>query len=65
MLDYESLKAMAKSIGRPIKDLLALSPVNDPFYAGVGRRGEARNGLPPSGPIMARSAPICGGCITG
>src|SRR5262245_6828681 len=38
MLDYESLKVMAKSIGRPITDLLALAPVNDPFYAGVGAR---------------------------
>jgi hypothetical protein len=38
MLDYESLKTMAKRIGRPVKHLLALSPVNDPFYAGVGAR---------------------------
>src|SRR6266511_1640238 len=38
MLDYESLKAMAKGIGRPVKNLLALAPVNDPFYAGVGFR---------------------------
>jgi hypothetical protein len=38
MLDYDSLKAMAKTIGRPIKDLLALAPINDPFYAGVGAR---------------------------
>jgi hypothetical protein len=41
MLDYESLKAMARSIGRPIKDLLALAPANDPFYAGVGGRRRA------------------------
>jgi hypothetical protein len=41
MLDYESLKAMAKSIGRPIKVLLALAPCNDPFYAGVGSRRQA------------------------
>jgi hypothetical protein len=41
MLDYESLKAVAKSIGRPVKDLLALSPANDPFYAGIGARGKA------------------------
>jgi hypothetical protein len=38
MLDYGSLKAMAKSIGRPVKNLLALAPINDPFYAGVGAR---------------------------
>jgi hypothetical protein len=38
MLEFESLKAMAKSIGRPIRNLLALAPVNDPFYAGVGHR---------------------------
>ena len=41
MLDYESIKMMAKTIGRPVKDLLALSQVNDPFYAGVGYRGQA------------------------
>jgi hypothetical protein len=38
MLDYDSLKAMGRSIGRPVKDLLALAPNNDPFYAGVGAR---------------------------
>jgi hypothetical protein len=38
MLDYDSLKATARSIGRPVKDLLALAPNNDPFYAGVGFR---------------------------
>jgi hypothetical protein len=41
MLDYESLKAMAISIRRPVKDLLALAPANDPFYAGTGARGKA------------------------
>jgi hypothetical protein len=41
MLDYDSIKALAKSIGRSVKDLLALSPANDPFYAGLGARGEA------------------------
>ena len=41
MLDYDSIKAMAKAIKRPVKQLLALSPGNDPFYAGVGHRGEA------------------------
>ena len=29
---------MAKSIGRSVTDLLALSPMNDPFYAGAGAR---------------------------
>src|SRR6516164_4130919 len=38
MFDYDSLKAMGRSIGRPVKDLLALASVNDPFYAGVGAR---------------------------
>ena len=38
MLDYKSLKAMAKNIGRPDKNLLALSLTNDPFYAGVSAR---------------------------
>jgi hypothetical protein len=41
MLDYESLKTMARNIGRPIRDLLALAPCNDPFYAGVGFRRQA------------------------
>src|SRR5258707_10104156 len=38
MLDYEAIKAMAKGIGRPLKDLLALASTNDPFYAGVASR---------------------------
>jgi hypothetical protein len=41
MLDYESIKEMAKRIGRPITDLLALSPNNDPFYGSAGRRRNA------------------------
>ena len=41
MLDYDSIKEMAKAIGRPVKELLALSYVNDPFYAGVGHRAES------------------------
>jgi len=41
MLDYESIKSMAKRIGRPVKELLALAQVNDSFYAGVGHRGQA------------------------
>src|SRR5262249_36011383 len=32
---------LAKSMKRSVKDLLALSQVNDPFYAGVGARGDA------------------------
>ena len=41
MLDYDSLKAMAKAIGRPVTDLLALSPSADPFYIGDGARRQA------------------------
>ena len=41
MIDYRALKQMAKAIGRPVKDVLALAPGNDPYYAGVGRRGQA------------------------
>ena len=38
MFDYNSLKALANRIGKPVKNLLALSPHNDPFYAGVDAR---------------------------
>src|SRR5271165_1636770 len=38
MLDYDSIKEMAKKVGRPVKDFLALATINDPFYAGVGKR---------------------------
>lgn len=41
MLDYQTIKQTARAIGRPVKDLIALAPVNDPFYAGVGHRGKA------------------------
>jgi hypothetical protein len=41
MLDHPSLKAMAKRIGRPVTDLLALAPQNDPFYAGSGARARS------------------------
>jgi hypothetical protein len=41
MLDFDEIKALAKTIKRPVSQLLALAPVNDPFYAGVGHRGEA------------------------
>ena len=38
MLDYNSIKDIAKQIGRPAKDLVALAVVNDPFYAAVPHR---------------------------
>ena len=42
MLDYDSIKGLAKQIGRSTKDLVALAVQNDPFYAGVpGRQREA------------------------
>lgn len=41
MFDYDSIKAMAKIVRRPVTDLLALSQQNDPFYAGVGSRRRA------------------------
>ncbi len=42
MLDYTSIKHLAKQIGRSTKDLIALASQNDPFYAGVpGRQREA------------------------
>ena len=31
-IDYESLKLMARQVGRSVKDLIALSCGNDPFY---------------------------------
>jgi hypothetical protein len=41
MFDYQSIKELAKASGRPVKDLIALSQVNDPFYAGVAHRAQA------------------------
>jgi len=42
MLDYNSIKGLAKQIGRSTKELVALAVQNDPFYAGVpGRQREA------------------------
>ncbi len=38
MLDYASIKGLAKQIGRPTEDLVALAPANDPFYVGVPGR---------------------------
>ena len=33
-MDYESIKELAKDEGKSVRDLLALSPNNDPFYVG-------------------------------
>jgi hypothetical protein len=41
MFDYQSIKALAKSIRRRPNDLLALTLNNDPFSAGLGWRAEA------------------------
>ncbi len=42
MFDYNSIKGLAKQIGRSTKDLVALAVQNDPYYAGVpGRQREA------------------------
>ena len=41
MFDYNSIKEFARGIKRPVKELLALSPANDPFYAAIGHRGQA------------------------
>ncbi len=40
MMDYESLKELAKQLKRPVKSLLALSPGNDPFYCGMDAQVE-------------------------
>lgn len=37
-MDYETIKRVAKEAGVSVKDLIALSPQNDPFY--VGRKAE-------------------------
>src|ERR687898_3152005 len=42
MFDYATLSALAKRIKRPVRDLLALSCDNDPFYA--GRQSRVRDG---------------------
>ncbi|HEY6258219.1 MAG TPA: hypothetical protein VIY51_20750 [Xanthobacteraceae bacterium] len=40
--DYESLKALALELNRPMETLVALSIANDPFYAGQpGRKAKA------------------------
>src|SRR4051794_28834535 len=38
LLDYATLKVMAKSIGCSVTNLMALTPANDPFYAGAPAR---------------------------
>ena len=38
MLDYAAIKQLARQIGRPTKDLVALAVANDPFYAAVPHR---------------------------
>jgi hypothetical protein len=38
MYNYESLKALAARLGRPVASLLALAPQNDPFYADMPSR---------------------------
>jgi hypothetical protein len=41
-MDYELIKAIAKSNGLKVTDLIALAPQNDPFYVGTeGARREA------------------------
>jgi hypothetical protein len=35
MMDYQSIKDLAVELGRPVTELLALTPQNDPFYAGT------------------------------
>src|SRR4051794_21532454 len=41
-IGYDQLKVMAKDLKRPVGTLIALSPQNDPFYAGVpGRKAAA------------------------
>lgn len=40
MMDYETLKKLAKEMKRPTKSLLALSANNDPFYCGMDAQVE-------------------------
>jgi len=35
MLDYDGIRALAKEIKAPTRDLLTLADVNDPFYVDV------------------------------
>ena len=34
IMNYDLVKRLAKQIGRSTRDLIVLSPTNDPFYAG-------------------------------
>ncbi len=40
MLDYDSIKQLAREAGCKVTDLIVLSSGNDPFYAGVPFRRE-------------------------
>jgi len=40
MRDYEDIRELARETGLTTKDLIVLSPQNDPFYAGVPARRE-------------------------
>lgn len=40
MLDYARIKSVAAKAGMSVRDLLALSPINDPFYVGAKRQLE-------------------------
>lgn len=35
MINYEDIKVFAKATGQTVRDLLAMSPANDPFYVGT------------------------------
>lgn len=41
MMDYDAILELASALGCKAKDLLALSPNNDPFYTGVNGRRKA------------------------
>src|SRR5215831_268570 len=41
MLDYDGIKALARNVGRPVKDLVALSRNSDPFFITDSRRKAA------------------------
>ena len=36
-ITYDYIKALAKELHKPITDLIALAPANDPFYTGTPR----------------------------
>jgi len=36
-MNYDSIKRLAKQLGKPVTELIALSPQNDPFYTGTPR----------------------------